>query len=388
MMRNRRTRVVMVAMTAALALVTTACGSSSNKSSSGGNGGARSAGGKSEALKVAFIYNGSIDDGNWTQRGDETGRVTAQKKFGDKIQTTYLQNVPVGPDSAQAVNKLVQQGYKLFFLNSAGYETYMKPIAQKHPDVHFEEFEGSYMSANYGVWNSDIAEATYIAGMMLASASKTGKLGMVNSFPFPGIITQINGLMLGAKAINPNATVKVIFVSSFFDPGKETLAAQGLLNSGVDALANGANDPAACVVAEQHNVPCMAQEQYNGTSQGPNTYLASYLYIHAPAVEKVIELTLEGKPVPNSIFMGWKDGAVGLGTTTPAYDKWVSATDRAKIDNAEKALSNGTLNVHAGPLKDQSGTVRVPAGKSLTPDQILTIDWGVQGIIGDLKPGS
>lgn len=385
MVHAHKVRVAVAAVVAAASLILAGCSSSPGQSSSSQ---ASSSGSHAAPLKVAFIYNGSITDGNWTQRGDQTGRVAAQKKFGDKIQTTYLQNIPQGPAATTAVNKLVQQGYKLFFLNSAGYETYMKPIAAAHPDVRFEEFEGSFQSSNYGVWNSDIAQATYIAGMMLASASKTGKIGMVNSFPFPGIITQINGLTLGARAVNPNATVQVIFVSSFFDPSKETLAAQGLISNGVDAIANGANDPAACVVAQKQDIPCMAQEQYNGESQGPSTYLASYLYIHTPAVEKVIQLTLDGKPVPKSIFMGWKDGAVGLDTTTPAYEKWVDASARAKIAGAEKALSDGTLDVHAGPIKDQNGTVRVPAGKSLTPDQILSINWGVQGIIGDLKPGS
>lgn len=375
--KKRNVRLAAIAVGVSLGLALSAC-------SSGGGGSSGATASSSGPLKVAFVYNGSVTDQNWNQQAYNNQK-TVEQDLGSKIQTTFVQNVAQGASVTPTLQSLISKGYKLIFMNTAGYETNVKQLAPKNPDVRFEEFESSATAPNSGMYNINIADADYIAGMMLASASKTGHLGTVASFPFPGIITQLDGLMLGARAVNPNATLKVTFLSSFYDPAKEDQAATALVNAGIDGLFNQLNDANTCQVAEKTNVPCVANTTLNGDSFGPHTYLSDARFNWTPVFEKIINMVRNGQKVPNNVFMTYQDGAAEMGPTGPSYSTWVNATDQAKITAKEAAMKNGTFTAYTGPISDQSGKVRVPAGQKLTPDQISSISWPVQGIIGSFS---
>jgi len=367
------------------AFALSACGSSSNKSSNPGTSpNSTGSKGSGSALKVALILDGSSNDGDYNQEGYENFQA-AVSTFGSKVASTVKQNVPESPQAAQVVQGLISQGYKLFFVNGTGYETYLQPLAQANPDIRIEEFESAVTGSNYGAYNIDIAQSAYIGGMMLASASKSGRLGIVASFPFPGILTQINGVELGAQAINPNATLHVLFVSSFYDPAKERQAAQALISGGVDGIVDIQNDATVCQTAQADGVPCVAQTLINGPSYGPTTYLADFRFIWTPIYSSVISDMLQNQPVPQSIFYGYPQGATGIGPKGSAYAKLVSSADQAKIAAKEAALKSGSFDVYTGPISDQSGQVKVPAGQKLTSTQILSINWAVQGVIGNIS---
>jgi len=375
----------------ALAVVAAGCSSSSSSSSSasgsstGATGSTGSTSGSAGSpLKVAFIYDGSATDENFNQEAD-IGRQAVEAQYGSKVQTTFKENVPEGPSATQVAQSLISQGYKLFFVNGTGFETYFQPLAKANPDVRFEEFESAVSGGNYGAYNVNIAEADYLAGMALAAGSKTGHLGIVASFPFPGILTQINGFELGAQAVNPNATLRTVFISSFYDPAKETQAAQALVSGGADGLVADLNDGNTCQVAEKAGIPCIANTLLNGASDGPTTYLTDARFVWTPIMIQVVGDVLAGKTVSDSIFEGYAQGAAALGPDGPAYDKWVSPTVQSQMAAKEAALKSGTFNVYQGPLKDQTGAVRVPAGQALAPDQITSIHWAVQGVIGSIS---
>jgi basic membrane protein A len=384
----------LLAATAVAALAVAACSSGSNNNSGGaasagsgsssgtaGSSGGGSAGG---ALKVALILDGSANDGDYNQEGYQNFQ-SAIGSFGSKVVSTVKQNVPESPQAAQVVQNLIAQGYRLFFINGTGYETYMQPIAQSHPDIRIEEFESAVTGNNYGAYNINIADSAYIGGMMLAAASKSGHLGIVASFPFPGILTQINGVELGARAVNPNATLHALFVSSFYDPGKERQAAQALISGGADGIVDIQNDATVCQTAQTDGVPCVGQTLINGPSYGPNTYLSDFRFIWTPIYHQVISDTLNKTPVPQSIFAGYPEGATGMGPLGPAYSKDVSPSVQSQITTKEAALKAGSFHVYTGPISDQQGQVKVPSGQTLGANQILSINWAVQGVIGNIS---
>jgi basic membrane lipoprotein Med (substrate-binding protein (PBP1-ABC) superfamily) len=364
---------------AAMATLCTACGSSTTSKTSTSSGSSSHG-----PLKVALILDGTENDNSYNQVGYE-GLEAAQLHFGSAMQSTVEQNVAEGPPSAQLVEGLIGQGYTLFFIDGTGWETYLQPVAKAHPNIRIEEFESAVTSSNYGAYNIDYSQASYVVGMMLAAASKTGDLGMVTSFPFPGILTIINGMELGAQAVNPRAKMHVLFVSSFDDPAKESLAAQALITDGADALADVQDDPTTCQVAQKDNVPCTDQNLIKSASYGPTTYLASYFYNFTPIYEQIIADTLAKKAIPTSIFEGWNQGAESVGSYGPAYDKLVPASDRTKIAAKVAALSAGTFHLYEGPIVDQQGKTKVPAGQLLDANQILSINWVVKGVIGNIS---
>src|SRR6516164_6071053 len=184
-----------------------------------------------DKLKVGFVYLGPVGDLGWTYQ-HEVARQAVAKEFGDKIETTYLENVPEGPDAERAIEQLVRAGNKLIFTTSFGYMDPTLKVAKKYPNVHFEHATGYKRLTNMSSYSARWYQGRFIQGMIAAKMSKAGVLGYIGSFPIPEVISGINSTMLGAQTVNANIKVKIIWVNSWFDPGKEADAAKALLDQG------------------------------------------------------------------------------------------------------------------------------------------------------------
>src|ERR671939_504734 len=102
---------------------------------------------KHDVFKAAWIYVGPHNDGGWSQAHDQ-GRLMVQKARGSKVQTTYKENVPEGPQVCQTIESLIRDGNKIIFATSFGFQTCMAQEAAKHPDVYFEQATGTLQSKN------------------------------------------------------------------------------------------------------------------------------------------------------------------------------------------------------------------------------------------------
>src|SRR5271169_336438 len=181
-----------------------------------------------DKLKVGFIYLGPVGDFGWTYQ-HEVARQGLVKALGDKIETTYLENVNEGPDAERATEQLARAGNKLIFTTSFGYMEPTLKVAKKYPNVMFEHATGFKRAANMSTYSGRFYEGRYIQGIIAAKMSKAGVLGYIGSFPIPEVVSGINATILGAQTINPNIKVKIIWANSWFDPGKEADAAKALL---------------------------------------------------------------------------------------------------------------------------------------------------------------
>src|SRR5450432_3778726 len=178
-----------------------------------------------DKLKVGFIYLGPVGDFGWTYQ-HELGRQALVKEFGDKIETTYLENVSEGPDAERSIEQLVRAGNKLIFTTSFGYMDPTLKVAKKYPNVHFEHATGFKRDKNMSTYSGRFYEGRYIQGVIAGKMSKTGVLGYIGSFPIPEVVSGINAMMLGAQSVRPDMKVKIIWVNSWYDPGKESAAAR------------------------------------------------------------------------------------------------------------------------------------------------------------------
>src|SRR3979409_1186139 len=170
-----------------------------------------------EKLKVGVIYLGPVGDFGWTYQ-HELGRQALVKEFGDKIETTYLENVSEGPDAERSIEQLARAGNKLIFTTSFGYMEPTLKVAKKYPNVHFEHATGFKRDKNMSTYSGRFYEGRYIQGIIAAKMSKAGVLGYIGSFPIPEVISGINTTMLGAQTINPNINVKINWAKTWFDP--------------------------------------------------------------------------------------------------------------------------------------------------------------------------
>ncbi|MCB1439864.1 MAG: BMP family ABC transporter substrate-binding protein, partial [Nitratireductor sp.] len=182
-----------------------------------------------DKYKACFIYVGSKTDGGWTQAHD-IGRQMVDKELGDQVETAYVENVPEGPDAERALERFARSGCGIIFTTSFGFMDQTLAVAEKFPDVKFEHATGYKTAPNVTTYNSRFYEGRYIIGQIAGKMSKTGTAGYIASFPIPEVVMGINAFLLGARSVNPDFKLKVVWVNSWFDAGKEADAAQHLVD--------------------------------------------------------------------------------------------------------------------------------------------------------------
>ncbi len=246
-----------------------------------------------DKLKVGFIYLGPVGDFGWTYQ-HEVARQALVKEFGDKIETTYLENVSEGPDAERSIEQLVRAGNKLIFTTSFGYMDPTLKVAKKYPNVHFEHATGFKRDKNMSIYNGRFYEGRYIQGVIAGKMSKAGVLGYIGSFPIPEVIMGINATMLGAQTVNPNIKVKIIWANTWFDPGKEADAAKALLDQGADVIMQHTDSPAAMQIASERGKLAFGQDS-EMIKFGPKTQLTSIIDNWAPYYIDRVKAELDGK---------------------------------------------------------------------------------------------
>lgn len=370
---TRRRGKLLVVLLAALALVATACGDDDDATSSDDGGSS------SEAIKAAWIYVGPVNDGGWTQAHD-AGRKHVEAELGDGVVTTFKENVPEGPEAAQVIEDLIADGNKIIFATSFGYGDALAELSAKHPDVYFEHATGATSGENLATYFGAAEDTIYLTGLAAGAASETGEIGFVAPFPIPEVIRHINALAIGAREVNPEATVKVQWTNTWFDPTKERQAAESLIQAGVDVLVSGQDSPATGEAAKAADLPFVGYDS-DQSANFPDIWLTASLYDWGPYYLERVEAAADGTWETGQYYGGIGDGFVHLAP----FGKLVSAETKALIEQRLGELEAGTFYEFDGPLTDQAGTVRVPEGSKLSLADILTMDWFVQGVDGNPK---
>jgi basic membrane protein A and related proteins len=332
---------------------------------------------KTSPYKVAWIYVGPHNDHGWSQAHDE-GRAYVVKALGGNVQTTYKENIANGPQLQQTVASLVQQGYKLIFGTSFGF--FDKKLAAKYPDVKFEQATGTDQAKNLSEYFGAAEDTIYLSGMAAGAASKNGKLGYVVPFPIPEVIRHANAFALGAQAMHPGATVKLIWTNAWLDVAKEKRAAESLKSAGVDVLGQNVDSPSAGQYAESKGIPWVGYDS-DAKSFAPKSWLTASVYHWGPYYLRRVKAAMNGTWKSGFYYGSIKDGFTGLAPYGPS----VTAKTKKAIAAKLKALKNGSFYEFAGPLYDQSGKLRVAKGKRMSVKDLYAMNWLVKGVIGSPK---
>ena len=333
-----------------------------------------------EKLKVGFIYLGPIGDFGWTYQ-HELGRQAVVKHFGDKVETSYLENVNEGPDAERAIEQLARTGHKLIFTTSFGFMDATVKVAKKYPNAYFEHNTGYKREKNLATYSARFYEGRYIQGQIAAKMSKSGVLGYIGSFPIPEVVSGMNSTMLGAQSINPNIKVKIIWVNTWFDPGKEADAAKALVDQGADVIMQHTDSPAAMQVSEARGKYAFGQDS-DMIKVGPKAQLTAIVNNWAPYYVERVQAVLDNK---------WTSGDVwgGLNTKLLLMAPYTNMPDDVKkmAEDTQAAISSGKLHPFKCPVVAQDGsTVECKGGAHLDDGQILSMNFYVKGI-DDKIPG-
>ncbi len=329
-----------------------------------------------DKLKVGFVYVGPISDHGYSYQHDQ-GRLAVEKALGDKVATTYVENVPEGADAERVIEQLAASGNKLIFTTSFGFMNPTLKVAQRYPDVKFEHATGYKRAANVATYSARFYEGRTVVGAIAGKMTKSNVIGYVGSFPIPEVISGINAFTIALREQNPKAEVRVVWVNSWYDPGKEAEAAKALIDQGADVIVQHTDSPAPIQTAQERGLWSVGQSS-DMTRFGPKSHLTAIVDDWNGYYIDRVNAVLNGSWKAVDTWGGFKDKMLFLAPYNPAIPADVVAlADQIKAD-----IMSGKRHSFQGPVKDQSGKVVIPEGKSATDEQILKMDWYVEGVQG------
>ena len=267
-----------------------------------------------EKLKVGFIYVGPVGDHGWTYMHDQ-GRLLVESELGDKVTTTYIENVKYGPDAERVMRDMAQTGHDIIFATSFGYMESMLKVAKEFPDVKFEHATGYKTAPNMSVYSSKFYQGRYIQGVIAGHMSKNGKAGYIASFPIPEVIRGINAFWSGATSVNPDFDIDVVWVNTWYDPAKEADAAKVLISQGVDIITQHTDSPAALQIAEMEGILGFGQAS-DMIQFAPKAQLTAIIDDWGPYYVKRVQAVIDGTWETSDTWGGMDTGMVKMAEYT------------------------------------------------------------------------
>jgi len=331
---------------------------------------------KAEPLKIAFAYVGPVGDGGWTFAHDNA-RKALEKEFGDKIATSFVENVPESADAERVIRDMASQGNKVIFGTTFGYMETMMKLAPEFKDVKFEHATGYKTADNMRTYDSRTYEGAYMNGVIAGSMTKSNVIGVVASVPIPEVIRNINSFTMGAQSVNPKIKTKVVWVNEWFNPPKETEAATSLINAGADVLMQNTDSPAVLKTAEEKGKRAFGWDS-DMTAYGPKAHLASAVINWAPYYIKATKDALEGTWTTGGVWWGVKEGAIDV--VSIADD--VPADTKAKVEAIKAGLKDGSFSIWKGPLVDNTGKTILKKDEVADDKFLSGVKFYVKGVDG------
>ena len=349
---RKRVLVVLLSVVMMMAMLLTGCGGTTSAPSSDGAAApaAGDAGITKESIKVGFVHISDPSDMGYTYNHD-VGTKKMQETLGlSDSQVINKFNVPEGAECDTALRELVDAGCNVIFATSFGFEDYVKEVAAEYPDVQFCHATG-YQAASSGLSNfhnyfASIYEARYLAGIAAGLKTETNQLGYVAAFPFAEVISGYTAFYLGAKSVNPDVTMQIMYTNSWNDPTVESQVAKALIDKGCDVISQHSDSTAPATTAEDNGI---WQVGYNNDmiSAAPKASLISARIDWGIYVTEAVQTVIDGKEIPTDWCKGLADEAVFL---SPLNTAIAAEGTQAAIDEAAAAIKAGDLKVFAGPL--------------------------------------
>lgn len=331
-----------------------------------------------DPTKVGFVYVGPVGDHGWTYRHD-IGRQAIEAKFGDAVETTFVESVPEGADAERVIRKLASTGHDLIFTTSFGYMNPTIKVAKDFPNVKFEHATGYKRSDNVTTYSARFYEGRAVLGTMAGMMTKTNTVGYIASFPIPEVVRGINAFTIAMRKVNPAAEVKVVWVNTWYDPGKEADAAKALIDQGVDIITQHTDSPAPLQVAEERGVMGFGQAS-DMSAFAPKAQLTSIIDDWDPYYVERTQAVIDGTWESMDTWHGISSGMVGFA----AYGDAVPEDVKAAADVVREGIVNGTMHPFQGPINNQQGEQVVAAGETLDDGVLLGMNYYVEGVQGDL----
>jgi simple sugar transport system substrate-binding protein len=252
---------------------------------------------------------------------------------------------PSADDAESVLRALAAQGNKVIFGTASGYREVMLRLAPEFPDVKWEHAGGSKSGANLRAYDLRADQGAYLAGIIAGKMTHTDTLGFVASIPLPEVVRNINAFTLGAQSVNPAVRTKVVWVNKWFDPGRESEAAQSLINGGADVLLQNTGSAAPLQVAEKAGKHAFGWAS-DMKAHAPKAHLGSAIVDWAPYYTKAVRQVIDSSWKAETHWWGIKEGVVDLVSIAEVVPEDV----KALVEEKKKAIADGSFRIWKGPM--------------------------------------
>jgi len=334
-----------------------------------------------EAFKVAFVYIGPPGDPGWTYEHDR-GRKMLEEEYGDAVETTYIENVPEGPDAAHVIRNYVQQGYDMIFTTSSGYMDPTLEVAQEFPNVLFEHCSGYETADNMSTYFGRMYQPRYLSGIVAGEMTEANQIGYVAAFPIPKVIRGINAFTRGVRSVNPEAVVSVVWTNTWYDPVKEREAAVALLDEGVDLVTQHQDTTEPQKAAQERGALSVGYDSDMRSFVG-DTVLTSPVWNWGTYYVDTVGAAMNGEWETHQFWGGMETGVVELADYSPK----VSEDVRNTVASERERIVDTDWDIFCGPVKDQDGNVVVAEGECMSDEDMLNMNFFVEGVSGTIPEG-
>lgn len=328
-----------------------------------------------DPLTIGFIYPSPVSDVGWAAELDN-GRLAVEEHFGDQVRTLFVENVPEGPDAARIMNQMAAQGADMIMLGSFGYMNDGLRLAEQNPDMTFIHASGYEVAPNFGNFQSRNYETSYLVGMAAGDVTESDTIGIVAAYAIPEVIGMINSFALGVQEINPDATIRVVWLNSWFDPPKAQESARALMAQQADVIYSLYQDTPSVVSVAEEEETWVINTSSDMKEYAPNWLLASQVADWESYFVESVQATIDGTFEGSAFWGGMADGTVDVLSWADA----ISDETMARIEEATAALRAGEFHPMTGPIVDQDGTERLAAGETIADQALVGIDWLVAGV--------
>ncbi len=330
-----------------------------------------------QPVRAAFVYISPPGDLGWTYEHDR-GRLMLEEELGDMVETTYIEDVPEGPDASRVIRQYAQEGWDVIFTTSFGYMEPTHEVAEEFPDVIFEHCSGYMTRENMATYFGRMYQPRYLSGIVAGEMTEENVIGYVAAFPIPEVIRGINAFTLGVRSINPEAEVRVVWTNTWYDPVKEREAAEALLDQGADMIAQHQDTTEPQKAAQERGVLSIGYDSDMRQFVG-DTVLTSPQWNWGTYYIDTVQDIIDGTWETHQFWGGMGTGIVMLAEMSPLVPDDV----RDDVDAEERRILDTDWDVFCGPIYDQEGNEAFAEGECMSDEEMLNMDWFVEGVIGE-----
>lgn len=327
-----------------------------------------------DPLKVGFVYVSPIGDAGWTYQHD-LARQQMEQALGDKVTTSFVESVAEGADAERVIREMAASGHGLIFATSFGYMNYVDRVSKQFPDVKFMHATGYKSGPNFNNYNARFYEGRYLTGVIAGEMTKSDVLGYIAAFPIPEVLQGINAFTLGAQSVNPDIEVRVIWVNSWYDPGKEREAAMALIAQGADVITHHTDSTAAVQAAQEKGVYAVAYHS-DMSKYGKDAHLTATTHHWGDYYTQAAQKALAENGMAESIWGGIKDGFIDLAPINPV----VPQATQDKVAALKQQIKDGSFHPFTGPIVAQDGKEVLPAGQPMSDEALGQMNYYVKGV--------